>query len=140
MILNGGNYVLDIDINNGTALNNVVVKPMITDDLSTTYDDFVSYDDSLVTGSNQYFFGGIDKDRVLATFTNNGTYTATEDCWAYIYQPNFSAYVHIGGMIFKVHGHGDGTDSHGIFPMKKGMEIWVESSSGVSITVYGIKG
>lgn len=128
-----------IKIIKGYTADNLVFKPMITDDLSATYDDFVSYDNSLVTGSNQYFFGGIDKDRVLATFRNNGSYTATEDCWAYIYQPNYSSNVHIGGMNFKVHGHGDGTDSIGIFPMKKGMEIWVESSSGVSITVYGIK-
>ena len=33
-------------------MNNVVIKPMITDDLSATYDDFVSYDNSLVTGIN----------------------------------------------------------------------------------------
>lgn len=39
-------------VNKGSVENNLVIKPMITDDLSATYDDFVSYDDSLVTGIN----------------------------------------------------------------------------------------
>lgn len=41
-----------IGIEQGLTLDNVVFKPMITNDLSATYDDFVSYDDSLVTGIN----------------------------------------------------------------------------------------
>lgn len=43
---------IGILIRSGTVCNNLVFKPMITDDLSATYDDFVSFDDSLVTGIN----------------------------------------------------------------------------------------
>lgn len=39
-----------IVVPSSTTLNNVIIKPMITDNLSATYDDFVSFDDSLVTG------------------------------------------------------------------------------------------
>ena len=41
-----------IGIETGLTVDNVVFKPMITDDLSATYDDFVSYDDSFVKGIN----------------------------------------------------------------------------------------
>lgn len=35
----------------GKTYNNVIFKPMLTTDLNTTYDDFVPFNDSLVTGS-----------------------------------------------------------------------------------------
>lgn len=41
-----------IGIEQGLTVNNVVFKPMITTDLSATYDDFVSYDDSFIMGIN----------------------------------------------------------------------------------------
>ena len=41
-----------ISINKDTTLNNVVIKPMLTTDLDATYDDFVSYEDSLQPGIN----------------------------------------------------------------------------------------
>lgn len=69
-------YIL---IANGTKLNNVLVKPMITPNLNATYDDFVSYEDSLAT------------NRVIATREvslsdsgwsqeANGYYTQTVSC------------------------------------------------------------
>lgn len=36
------------------TLNNLVIKPMITDDLSATYSGFISYDDSLTRGSHTH--------------------------------------------------------------------------------------
>lgn len=36
------------------TLNNLVIKPMITDDLSATYSGFISYDDSLARGSHTH--------------------------------------------------------------------------------------
>ena len=41
-----------IQISQGVTCNNDVFKPMIITDLNATYDDFVSYDDSLITGIN----------------------------------------------------------------------------------------
>ena len=43
---------LQLYINAGVPLNNLIFKPMITNDLSATYDNFVSFDNSLVTGAN----------------------------------------------------------------------------------------
>lgn len=56
---NGGNITLsnttvirtDISIISGTVCNNLVFKPMLTDDLSATYDDFVPFDASLAVNS-----------------------------------------------------------------------------------------
>lgn len=52
---NGAEISLDTDNNpviiaveQGLTVNNIVFKPMITNDLSATYDDFVSYDDSFI--------------------------------------------------------------------------------------------
>ena len=43
-----------ITIESDVALNNLVIKPMITDDLSATYSGFVSYDNSLARGSHNH--------------------------------------------------------------------------------------
>ena len=43
-------YIVVIRISSGVTCDNLVFKPMLTEDLNATYDDFVSYDDSLVTG------------------------------------------------------------------------------------------
>lgn len=40
-----------IAIEQGLTINNVVFKPMITNDLSATYDDFIPYDNSLAVNS-----------------------------------------------------------------------------------------
>ena len=48
----GYNFKMMIVIYSNQTVNNLVFKPMLTDDLSATYDDFVSFDDSLVTGIN----------------------------------------------------------------------------------------
>lgn len=41
-----------IQVNAGTVCDNLLFKPMITYDLSATYDDFVSYNDSFIMGIN----------------------------------------------------------------------------------------
>lgn len=41
-----------IQVNTGTVCDNLLFKPMITYDLSATYDDFVSYNDSFIMGIN----------------------------------------------------------------------------------------
>ena len=61
-----------IQINTGTVCDNLLFKPMITDDLSATYDDFVSYDDSFVKGINS----GIKLDLLWA---NASPYSAFPD-------------------------------------------------------------
>lgn len=40
---------LAIVVSSGTTMNNAIFKPMITTNLNATYDDFVSYEDSLAT-------------------------------------------------------------------------------------------
>lgn len=45
-------YTLMLTVMSGNTVNNAIIKPMITNDLSATYDDFVSFDNSLVTGAN----------------------------------------------------------------------------------------
>lgn len=50
---NGDTYELSVYISSGSSVvGNVLIKPMITNDLSATYDDFVSYNDSFITGIN----------------------------------------------------------------------------------------
>ena len=49
---------LAIIVSSGTTVNNAIFKPMITTNLNATYDDFVSYEDSLAT------------NRVIATRVN----------------------------------------------------------------------
>lgn len=41
-----------IAIPSGATLNNVIFKPMVTNDLNAKYDDFISFNDSLVTGAS----------------------------------------------------------------------------------------
>lgn len=57
IIENYGKIQIGILIRSGTVCNNLVFKPMITPNLNATYDDFVSYEDSLAT------------NRVIATRT-----------------------------------------------------------------------
>lgn len=59
-IIHAGNatYNIYIVIRSGTVCNNLLFKPMITPNLNATYDDFVSYEDSLAT------------NRVIATRVN----------------------------------------------------------------------
>lgn len=48
-LYNDINYEAIIRVVSGTTLNNYVLKPMLTTNLNATYDDFVSYEDSLAT-------------------------------------------------------------------------------------------
>lgn len=78
-ITNDGNIRVTYQILSGSTLDNLLFKPMITPNLNATYDDFVSYEDSLAT------------NRVIATNTvtlgtswtqdtTNGYYTQTIIC------------------------------------------------------------
>lgn len=70
------NLKVKISAFNGVTYNNVVFKPMITTNLNATYDDFVSYEDSLAT--NKVI---ATKPVTLGTSwtqdTTNGYYTQT---------------------------------------------------------------
>ena len=48
-LTNDGKIRVGIKCGNGYTFDNVVFKPMITPNLNATYDDFVSYEDSLAT-------------------------------------------------------------------------------------------
>lgn len=52
MSLDTDNNPVIIAVEQGLTVNNAVFKPMITNDLSATYDDFVSYNDSFIMGIN----------------------------------------------------------------------------------------
>ena len=51
---NTNSTYLCITIESDVALSNLIIKPMITDDLSATYSGFISYDDSLARGSHNH--------------------------------------------------------------------------------------
>lgn len=72
-----------ISVEPNASIDNVVFKPMITEDLNATYDDFVSYDDSLVTGSqvlpifnNAGFKNSIPRGQYLGTSITTAQYNA----------------------------------------------------------------
>lgn len=48
----GAEVSIVISVESGVTVNNLLFKPMITDDLSATYDDFVSYEDSFAINRN----------------------------------------------------------------------------------------
>ena len=51
---NTSSTYLFITLESDVTLDNLVIKPMITDDLSATYSGFISYDDSLARGSHTH--------------------------------------------------------------------------------------
>ena len=107
---------------------------MITDDLSANYDDFVSFDDSFVKGSSQYFFGGIDTSNVYASWIKE--YKAIEDCYAIVLLgTNYDVYV--DGVLITASG-GD-IAVRNIIPIKKGQTI-LHNNGNYIVAVYGIKG
>ena len=68
---------------NGTSFENFIIKPMLTEDLNATYDDFVSFDDSLVTGrealpifNNAGFKNAIFRGQYLGTSITTAQYNA----------------------------------------------------------------
>lgn len=70
-------------MSSGITCNNLVFKPMLTEDLNATYDDFVSYDESLVTGSqvlpifnNAGFKNSIFRGQYLGTSITTAQYNA----------------------------------------------------------------
>lgn len=84
--------VVKIVIDKDTAVNNLVFKPMITENLDLTYDDFQSFYDSYTKGISVNKFYGIDTNNLLATvkkYTSKigyteYTYNATQDCYILI--------------------------------------------------------
>lgn len=49
---NDNSYDFYIVVMSGKTVSNILFKPMLTEDLNATYDDFVSFDDSVITGIN----------------------------------------------------------------------------------------
>lgn len=68
-------WQIRIRIQDGVTVNNLVFKPMITTDLTATYNDFVSYDDSLVKGCDV-----IDKASIGDAWTSGKTYAVGDYC------------------------------------------------------------
>ena len=80
---NNSSYDLYIIVVTGKTVSNIVFKPMLTEDLNATYDDFVSYDDSLVTGNqvlpifnNAGFKNSIFRGQYLGTSITTEQYNA----------------------------------------------------------------
>lgn len=73
--IDGAENLLLMQCNDGGTYNNLVFKPMITTDLNATYDDFVSYDDSFVTGRDV-----IDKSSIGDAWTAGKTYAVGDYC------------------------------------------------------------
>ena len=82
-LTNDGKIRVGIKYGNGYTFDNVVFKPMITPNLNATYDDFVSYEDSLAT--NKVMSTRVNLLRstlqtqtinnVICTNNGDGTYT-----------------------------------------------------------------
>lgn len=73
--IDGTENLLLAQCDDGGTYNNLVFKPMITTDLNATYDDFVSYDDSFVTGRDV-----IDKSSIGDAWTAGKTYAVGDYC------------------------------------------------------------
>lgn len=118
------------------SYSNLLFKPMITNDLSATYDDFVSYDDSLVTGSSQYFFGGIDTSRVLVTNLSVNTYTAIEDCYVFIKKRIDVDSISVALDGVTVLNFKENIAISDVIPMKQGQTL---TSTNMNISVFGVR-
>lgn len=71
---------IDIVVLNGATLDNVHVKPMLTDDLDATYDDYVPYSEYRIKtcGKNLLPISSVGSQTINGiTFTNNGDGTWT---------------------------------------------------------------
>lgn len=81
-----GDYNTRIFVRSGQALNNVVVKPMITADLSATYADYEPYVGGIPSPSPSYpqtiesvgkNMGCVDLGTLTWTYTSDGRFTTT---------------------------------------------------------------
>lgn len=72
---NAVDYNITLQIMPNVTVNNIVVKPMITDDLSATYYDFVSYDDSFLTDCDV-----IDKSSIGDVWVAGTTFAEGDYC------------------------------------------------------------
>ena len=80
---NDSSYDFYLVVISGKTVSNLLFKPMLTEDLNATYNDFVSYDDSLVTGSqvlpifnNAGFKNSIFRGQYLGTSITTSQYNA----------------------------------------------------------------
>lgn len=75
----GLNATIKIVINSGTTVENLVFKPMITDDLTATYDDFVPYESYEIKSCGKNLLNSILKTKssngITCTANGDGTYT-----------------------------------------------------------------
>lgn len=112
------------------SYDNVLYKPMLTNDLDSTYDDFVSTLFDVLPAS-----GGIDTSNRLASITTN-SYTATEDC--YVYSTAGYASEPIIYMIENVYIGRFVHDASILLPLKKGQTLKILHGSWYAINVYRI--
>ena len=106
---NNSSYVLYIVVITGKTVSNLLFKPMLTEDLNATYDDFVSYDDSLVTGSqvlpifnNAGFKNSVFRGQYLGTSITTAQYNAiSAGTFEGLY---LGDYWNIGGHIWRIWG------------------------------------
>lgn len=149
-----GKQKIFIKIVANSSLNNLVFKPMLTDDLSATYDDFISYDDSFVKKNefdskveelntaiaNSGKFYGIDTKNIIASGLGNDS-TMPDDgwlCWKHTWNGNGRLVV--DGVWVDT---GVGTQPS-IVPIKKGQVAYAcrdtdGAKSGMSATLFGLK-
>ena len=91
------NKAVHITVNKTTVLTNFVIKPMITENLDATYDDFVPYDGydivsagpKLLTGSVRKYAYAAYKDGTYDASTQTVTFGAEDGSGAYLSLNNY---------------------------------------------------
>ena len=73
-----------IQVPNGTTLNNAVFKPMLTPDLSATYDDYQPYSMTNRELTEALYLSNGGSSRVVETFTNTYEYTIPADGYYFL--------------------------------------------------------
>lgn len=73
---NDSSYDFYIVVMSGKTVSNILFKPMLTEDLNATYDDFVSFDDSVITGINS----GIKMDLIWENASPTSVFTSQTIC------------------------------------------------------------
>lgn len=86
----GDNATVKIVINSGATVENLVFKPMITDDLTATYDDFVPYESYEVKSFGRNICGGLDFANVIKS-TGLSTVNLDETAETIRFQKNNSS-------------------------------------------------
>lgn len=119
-----------IKVGNGVTVNNVLVHPMVTEDLSATYADFVPYVPTLREGSI-VAYGGSDSTGYYVRFSNG-----VQMCWKTIVSDSVNCNSAWGG------GYASTTYSAGQFPVPfasnpvQSISASSETSSFVTLVSY----